>query len=1606
MSLFERIQADKKPLDQKILDKATDSTSLFDRVKETVSKNMELVDDLILKKYKFDKLINSKKLDWYRKEIADFLSAAEARGMGIVQVDEGNFQTEDKPSKLGLHRQDDRVQQIIKLQDTKWKFKFAGKIDRSLPTLEELNINEIVESPKRNCNHLPFDVETDKHMKPIAMGALHLEAKRYIRWKKSETPEIKLWELNNGYYIEIFCRDPLEALFIADIENVYAQVLLSAIAQNQLSLIEILKEIAIPNIPFDFNILEGFLYHRNYTIYMAHNAKFDVNLISNEHKLCRKEGFQFLMPRIEPKTIRLNFGKNSYTQEGYLQEFKIKKQYDVKLGNVSAGFRFAIKHQTAWNWLGVPQISLYPIQEGSNPSSFALDTLLLAMSIQFQKPKEATEITSSFGLDAISYGTPYEKIKLDKEKKVFTLEDFTISKDGELSEQEEYLLYDNFSLISAYASLTQQIPYEKLHEVLGLSMSSYFGKPLTSRLISTATLAKDILFKFLEKETFLQRKQIENNIEKERHFLTPFEKIERIRMEKRKRKVEKISTYSGGRIEAHVYGKVVPIDGKTIEFSDFKSQYPHHSRLICAALQYIEGAKGILHKRIVQEQKAVENNVWNIVRLFKRDYDAGVLTEDPYPTINGIIKVKSKTKLQIRFKVSQKGRIIKKNDHLIKGEFPTTISDLVGAILRKHYLSGISISQLRKKIEITSGMYLKFKRSEIQEHGKEYFTKLYVLRDANRHIPTLEQMIKIIMNASYGIASEGISKEDYTGKLFLPSIANGITSTARLSNTIAEIKTYQEKGQPLITHTDSVVSLALPETHARVSKLFSQIDPLAIETEAPIEWISILGKAKYGLKDINGKLKVLTHGSGAFGATKVKPAYEKMMLLLNDEEYTVSDAAEISKHRFPLFHQVNVKNNYKWKFNDKRKQHSGIRKIRELMENGDLIDEFPYKGVHIYLHEKTIQLKTKIKREYLFTTLPELKKGMFFDNATFGIVRIVNATPYDSEDMCAWLLTQQIPEDAYKHLDFHLTSRKKAKDHLQKRFWFDEARYSRKVEPKYEKMKEKLLARRLETKKATRKKIEGSISTHVFRNLTDAGYVLMQIKDKEPFIDVPEIPLIADKNYYQSDGFTFSGFCNLPQINVTEWQQGNLNKSYTDALINMGRTVSVKFAQIKYKDDPEKLAQKIKQYRFHTNVESLPFPKKDQHVYINSQIIPIHENLEDKQILKENIPFDMEKWVLDVIFTRDQLNVLIMKGTLAPIDEALMRVLKPRALAKKYETYQSKASLDFPFLGYKWYYILKSYNSLDANSYMHVYIIVGKNRTLNYKFHLNPTSKRMINFSTMKINKTTLQEDSGFIKDIMVNLFDGDFLASFGQNRSLTITDMQLKEKAPEIATCIGDVCAQTNLLTKLPYSRTKLSELHITTDIKAINGITPEDLKLAMHICSEIMQKEFNEEAVNGTNGDKEELKFRQNFQVSRARTNKGIYFQNYTTGRANVMYPKDRIQLANKYVRRSLRKKVDPNILKYVTENATDDVIRVECQIRGFDAINDPYEYESHDFFVDWVNSVLLYIQQKRKKTDNFSLNKGEIMAINSKPFRDFIKQENERSRLWQPCEPKPPD
>ena len=96
----------------------------------------------------------------------------------------------------------------------------------------------------------------------------------------------------------------------------------------------------------------------------------------------------------------------------------------------------------------------------------------------------------------------------------------------------------------------------------------------------------------------------------------------------------------------------------------------------------------------------------------------------------------------------------------------------------------------------------------------------------------------------------------------------------------------------------------------------------------------------------------------------------------------------------------------------------------------------------------------------------------------------------------------------------------------------------------------------------------------------------------------------------------------------------------------------------------------------------------------------------------------------------------------------------------------------------------------------------------------------------------------------------------------------------------------------------------------------------------------------------------------------------------------------------------------MKYVKDNARDDVIRIECQIRGFASINNPDEYEAHDFFVNWVNSVLLYIKQERERTDGFSKDREEIMADNAKPFKDFIKLENERSRLWQSIKPKPPD
>ena len=1607
-SLFDAIdKAEKEPIEEEILNKANENEkplSLFDQVQEQVSKNAELVDDLILRKYKFDRYISSEKLFWFKQKVADFLQIAEARGFGVIQLDNGEYEIDEKNSKEGIHRTEKRAEQIRRLEDNSSPKKYP-KLDITLPSLKEIKINNLVESPKRESSHITFDFETGKHQEPIVMGAYHHEARRYVLWKKAEFGEINTYELNNGYLIEVYCRNPLEALWIADIENVYSRVLLSAIAQNQLELVSILEEIRIKDVPFDFKILEKFLYHKLYTIYISHNAKFDVNMIHNLHNDHKKEGYQFLLPNIEPKTIKLNFGKNSYNQDGYAKKFQLEQKLERKLGNISAGFRFAIKHQTHWNWLGVPQISLYPIQESAEPSSFALDTLLLAMSIQFQKPKEAPdEIASKFGLDAISFGTPYEKKMVTKEKKVFALEDFTISPDGKLSEANEYLLYDCFSLISAYAGLTQKIPYQKLHEVLGLSLQdSFFSKPLVCQLFSTATLAKDILFKSLQKNTLLERKQIETNIETERHFLLPFEKIPKVWMEDRKRYEETISTYSGGRIEAHVYGKVKPIDGKTIEFSDFASQYPHMAHKICAYQQYIEAAKGILHKRIVQDQKAVENNVWNRLNAFIKDINSGMIHNKPFANINGTIKVDSKIKLQIRLKTDGKKK--KMNDQLIMGEFITTISDLVGALYRKYRLEDWTIDQLRKKVKILSGIYLKFSHTEIKPFGEEYFTKLYALRSENKHIPTLEQMIKIIMNASYGIASEGISKEDYTGKLFIPSIANGITATARLMNSIAEIETLYRGGQPLITHTDSVVSLADPQTHIKVAKLFSQVDPLINKTKEPIEWISILGKAKYGMKFKSGKIKVLTHGSGAYGSRNVESAYKAMFKLLNDEEYTVSDAAELAKHKFPLFHQVDVKNNYKWKKGDKRKQHSGVRKIRELLEKGDLVDEFLFKNISIYFYKKITKLKINVKEEYLFITTPRLRKGMFFQNATFGNVRIANATPIDSEEICEFLLTQDIPKAAKQDLEFHLTTRIKAATHLKRRFWFDRKKYSRKVEPKYKEIVAKLIARRKETKKSVKTVIERSISTHIFRNLTESGYVCMQVMEKQRFSNVPDIPLVTDDILYPCDGYTYSGFVTLPNLNFTEYLEGNRNRGYTNALINIGRSASEKYATIKFKDKPEKLKKRIERFRHFTKMESLPFPKKGNHIYINSQVIPIPNYLEDKQILKDNTPFTMEKWILDVILTRDQLNDLIKKGTLEPIDELLMKVLKPRQLAKKYEKYQKEASLSYAHLNYKWYYILRPFNSLDANSYMHVYIIVGKNRTLNFKFHLNPTSKHLINFNTMRVNKTKLIEDSGFISEIMAMLLDYNFLACFSQNRSLTEEDILLKNDPPEVMDAISDMIALMKLRQKIKYCRVKLSELHIATDIKP-KGTPKKDLTLALQIAQDIMQESFEKEAINGTNGDQQELKFRRNFQVSRARTNKGVYYQNYTTGRANIIYPKGYRQIANKFVRRALKKQVDPEILKYAKVNADEDAIRIETQIKGFASLNDHREYETHKFMVDWFLSILQFIKRNRSKIQEFDNLYREIMKANATPFNKFIKEENERSRLWQTIKPKPPD
>jgi hypothetical protein len=534
-----------------------------------------------------------------------------------------------------------------------------------------------------------------------------------------------------------------------------------------------------------------------------------------------------------------------------------------------------------------------------------------------------------------------------------------------------------------------------------------------------------------------------------------------------------------------------------------------------------------------------------------------------------------------------------------------------------------------------------------------------------------------------------------------------------------------------------------------------------------------------------------------------------------------------------------------------------------------------------------------------------------------------------------------------------------------------------------------------------KKKITRPIQTRTFKKYSKNGYIQMLVQEVKEDQNVPQIPLIQDTNTYQSDGFSLSGFITLPNLNFTEYLMGNMNQAYTDCLLNIARTVSVKYAKKKHHKNPKKMEKIVNEYLYESKLNKLPFPKMAKSVRIHSLIVPLPAQIEDKDYIEDNIPFPCEKWVLDVLYDRTQLNNLIRKGILIPDTDETMIINKPKQLAKKYHKLSSQAELTFNFLGYKWLYILKPFKSIDANCYLYVNIIVGKNRTFIYNFHLNPTSNKLINFNTMRVNKTRLQEESGFIKDIMGNLIKTDFLTDFKQNRSLTITDIEQKEESPELTRTIYEIIAQTVLETKIKYSRTKLKELHLTTDIKA----PKQHIYQALQIAGDIMARTYEELAINSEN-DKKELQFRKYYGVSRARTNEGVYYQNFLKGKAHIVYPKGYRQIANKYKRIAMRKNVDPNILKHAKINANEELLRLETQLRGFNTIQDNYEIETHKYFVHWIQSILAYIKRNQLRMKQFFDLKEEIIARNSQFFIDFLKEEKKRSGLGVPLQPKPPD
>lgn len=773
-----------------------------------------------------------------------------------------------KLSRDGL----DSMKNIFKFDNRKIKtFKCPWKIGNL--NLNELGEFALMNKGNKDYTQVIYDVETSGDKQNVVLvGAVNISCKRIVlasvnkRGKvTNENGEVVSTARFEKCFVdgwEILRCDVMngwEAVMLADAESYTACVVNSLMRQGD-NTPEVINDLFNGKIKVNTEFVDEILINKRRSMWVAHNSNFDINKLN----VTSRNGLLHIKNDcVVDRELKLNvFGnKTRFTEYSWKPKFK--------LGNLTIGAYFTASTRKYGLW-EKPEIRLQPIQNEADSYVYALDSLLIAKALQKSRGS-LKDLGEEYKLETKKSDSTYN----------FTGEEIW-KKDKHNLNETNYLINDLISTYGVWVELTKELDVvPSLLRVVGVDENrirrhrTETGEPYVYRIYSTASISK-IFNSMIHAESYEEWKTKNSNIK----IYDPINDLFK-------------SAYAGGRVEVFRKGYFKGEMG----YWDFASLYPHASQLTDVEMLQ----KDIFNKKleICSDLKRIREDFWKMVEVLERKIKNKEKIEKSDFMKTAVVNVAPGFDMRISRKGNVRCGVVnldsEKNNRMDliceDGSFINcSVYDLCYGVLEKVIKEKIPIEKLKKKLLFNTGIMLIPSKST--SYDEDIHTKLYGERNAikqqmkkcedentKKHLENQSQLIKIILNSSYGLTAE--FNEGKGGQFYNPILACSITSMARLMNNLIEIACGYDGVKMYYTDTDSAI---MDKAGEKVCDLFSNICELKNELKEGT-WITDLfinSPKEYAYFTNDEKdYAVKTHGVGA-RSRSYKPVLEKLFRALKD----------------------------------------------------------------------------------------------------------------------------------------------------------------------------------------------------------------------------------------------------------------------------------------------------------------------------------------------------------------------------------------------------------------------------------------------------------------------------------------------------------------------------------------------------------------------------------------------------------------------------------------------------------------------------------------------------------------------------------------------------